>query len=240
MKFSKQWEEKYSLGLKVSEAVCLNKIERTALGERFALLFEEAFGTRLILAEYFLPMKPMYLRLYVDSISSFSADDLRWKPESRGYETSKLLQHKILSLLQRAVGGEEDPDLLQFLSTAEVSIAEFAKTAQSVFFGYHISSLNEAVRAAFASLDVRLFFVIERAGSYDIVFRSESALREAQRRGKISRICDAVKAFCLEKDKIGIFEDGGYLPARVTDWETLRREGKLMGLLRNNTWFTTF
>ena len=149
----------------------------------------------------------------------------------------KKLTDDIISLLKSSVQQCNMPELPDNFS-AKIMMSEFYSSARSAYFNLNIAKINRMTQIKFSECCFYLRFSRDTGnpGYYYLIFSNVSSLEEAKEDEKLDAIIDYINSICISDDKLGIFKGYKAIPI-VTDEDTLRREGKLMGIIRENPHF---
>ncbi len=118
-----------------------------------------------------------------------------------------------------------------------IEIIDFKKRSRIGFFVDYMPEIQRKLREKFpkASFIVRL--KDDDTNFYYLIFDDEKELKFAQEVYGIDSMVEFVGGLCREEDEYGVFCD--YLPVpAVTDKVTLKKQGEVMGIMRNNPDFS--
>ena len=117
-----------------------------------------------------------------------------------------------------------------------VTIFNFVQRARFGYFVDRIPHLEEKMQEKYPDLDFHLR-IKDDIQYYYLIFLNQEDKNRAEQNGKIEEMNNALWQLCREEDQYHVFDEPLPLP-EVTTIEQLNRDGRSMGIMRNNPLFS--
>ena len=228
----------HAFGTPLRDAVLQGTYTQTALGQLFLEKVYQNTGIKVLYANSASDMPQLsgsYIFIYTDvkQLPVYSESQLH--ATQGGYEAQGDLKTSILACFQQATETLDLPPVASEITA--IYIHNFATTAGSIYWSANIKSIDTMAKEAFPHLDFTLRFRLchdcHDPQHYYLIWANEKAEEQAERNGDTTRIIDLVENFCKNHDPLGIFATQAIRP-QVTNKNSLKKQGLVMGIMRNN------
>ena len=120
-----------------------------------------------------------------------------------------------------------------------IEVIDFKKRSRIGFIFEYITEIQRNLRNKFPEVSFIVRFKDDDTNFYYLIFDNKDELKKAQEIYGIDKMIEFVGEMCRKQDEYGVFDN--YLPIPdVTDKITLKEQGAVMGIMRNNPDFTTW
>ena len=120
-----------------------------------------------------------------------------------------------------------------------IEVVDFEKCSRIGFFMDHIVELQRELRVRFPKVSFIIRFFDDDQYFYYLIFDDMQQQSLAEKIYGIQNMVNAIHEICRRDDEYRVFSN--YRPnPMITDKVTLEKEGKVMGIMRNNTDFSSW
>lgn len=236
----------YSFGTPLRDAIIKGTYTQTALARLFEEKLHQSTGIKALYTEFsadipYLSAPYIFIHANIKTQSSLFDSD-RFLVTQGTYEPQEDMKATIEACFQQAARELGLPPVT-FSNTSgvtTVSIHDYTTTAGCIYFSINIKSMELVARSAFPHVDFTLRFRLcrdlDNFQPYYLIFPNEQTKAQADLKGDTAKIMTFVQDFCRARDPLGIFADFSPVP-EVTDKETLKAKGLVMGIMRENPEF---
>lgn len=236
----------YTFGTPLRDAVIKGTYTQTALGQLFEKKLHQSTGIKALYADIngHTPCRAGY---YIFIYTDVQKCSILFDPSQCHVIHGIFYPHGELKQTIEACLQQADRELglppVTFPDTSGVttaSIHDYTTEASNLYFSINIKSMEQAARSAFSHVDFTLRFRLcrdlDNFQPYYLIFPNEQTKAQADLKGDTAKIMTFVQDFCRARDPLGIFADFSPVP-EVTDKETLKAKGLVMGIMRENPEF---
>lgn len=225
----------HSFGPILRDTVITGKDEPTVFRRTFEALLYEKTGIRARHSHY----AAYYLALEADTASFASLQSHPDCEEANGnlYPQGDLRQVIFDCLNSAALSCGLAP--MDFSERGSIIISDYLSTARNIYFSLRIVDIDRDTRIRFPNGGFMLRWRHASDLFYYIIYDDEAVKAEADKTNLTAEIINYVNIHIHANDLLHLFDDELMYPV-VTSKPVLKEQGKVMGIMRNNTGFSNW
>lgn len=177
-----------------------------------------------------------YLFLYVDT-KHLSLDKIRKVERCDYYPTESYAAEITLCLCE--IFSEFNVPFKDNCPNITVIISDYDVYSVSIYFDVNILKIDEALRKTFSNVNIMVRFTPFSERPYYLIFNNLTEQHKYTADKTVEKMIDFVNKYCKENDPLNIFY-GKYILPIITNKEELKKDGQVMGIMRNNPQFTSW
>lgn len=230
--------DQYSFGTGLYDAIKSGKCKRTSMYFSFAEKMLQKIGIEVLFSAFDSHRSYLSIEIDMNKYSDFLLNTGGEKLPGYGYSAGDQLRRDILECINVAAEENELPRI-DFPSKTSVYFYDYPSSASNVYFHIHAAEIEQATKREFPDQRFIIRWLHGDSKFYYLIFENDEELEIADQKQVTEKIIDFVEAYCKKNDPLNIFANRKLLP-KITTKTALQKRGEVMGIMRNNTDFSSW